>query len=71
MSFQTMSAAEIAELLDDAAAARELAAMVQGTAAAGDLIAYASALEACVAEGKSVPTQPGWLPEDRRNLKAG
>jgi hypothetical protein len=61
-----MSAAEIAELLDDAAAARELATMIQGTAAARDLIAYASALEVYAAEGKSVPFQPDWLP-----LKAG
>jgi hypothetical protein len=66
-----MSAADIAELLDDAAAARKLAAMVQGTDASSDLIAYASALEAFAAEGKSVPTHANWLPEDRRNLKAG
>jgi hypothetical protein len=41
-----MTAAEIAELLEEAAAARLLAAQFENGAAVADLLAYAAALEA-------------------------
>jgi hypothetical protein len=71
MASQTMSAAEIAELLDEAAAARQLAAVIRDTAAVDDLIAYAFALEASAATEASVPPQPGWPSEDYRTSKSG
>jgi hypothetical protein len=66
-----MSASEIAKLLDEAAAARQLAAIVEDSAAVDDLLDYAFALEACAAGERSVPpAQPDWLSQRARNHKA-
>jgi len=46
MTLPAMTAAEIAELLEEAAAARLLAAQFENGAAVADLLAYAAALEA-------------------------
>ena len=46
MAFPVMSDAEIAELLDEAAAARQLAATFKDRATIADLLAHALALEA-------------------------
>jgi hypothetical protein len=59
MAYPAMSPADIAEILDEAATARRLAAAFKDRATVEDLLAYAAALEADAAEELAASELPG------------